>query len=135
MTGLTEAPLPQQVVRPLGLSLLSNNIGGLKAKEILVADLFTVLDPCVTMLQETWDNGAAAAILLDHYQFVVDSSDGPGTGFITAWHSFRQLPETESSVVYDERDGLAVTVPFDNVGLVLLVSLHCHPQATYREVK
>ena len=45
------------------------------------------------------------------------------------------LWSTESSVVYDARDGLAVTVPFDNVGLVLLVFLHCHPQATYREVK
>ena len=38
-------------------------------------------------------------------------------------------------MVYDERDGLAVAVPFDSVGLVLLVSLHCHPWATYREVK
>ena len=45
------------------------------------------------------------------------------------------LWSTESSVAYDARDGLAVTVPFDNVGLVLLVSLHCHPQATYREVR
>ena len=71
MTGLTEALLPQQVVRPLGFSLLSNNIGGLKAKEALVADLFTVLDPCVIMLQETWDNAAAAAMLPDHYRFVV----------------------------------------------------------------
>ena len=53
MTGLTEALLPQQVVRPLGFSLLSKNIGGLKAKEALVADLFTVLDPCIIRLQET----------------------------------------------------------------------------------
>ena len=85
MTSLTEALLPQQVVRPLGFFLLSNNIGGLKAKEALMADLFTVLDPSVVMLQETWDKAAAAALLLDHSRFVLGTSDGPGTGFITAW--------------------------------------------------
>ena len=135
VSGLSDTLLPQQEVQPLGFSLLSNNIGGLKAKESLIADLFTVLDPSVIMLQETWDNAAAAAVLPDRYRFVVGTSDGPGTGFVTAWHSFRQIPETESSIVYDDRDGLAVTVPFEDVGLVLLVSLHCHPQASYREVK
>ena len=115
--------------------LFCNNLGGVETKTEDLENHLLSMDIGYGLYQETWSDRSLHHSIPRRYGYVINRTQGAGTGFLILWAWALVKGPSTPHVAMDCTDWFAVVIETTRYGALLLISIHLRPHYNFAEKK